>query len=249
MMDKLALIMVLLASAMPSARADDLTLTNGEWRPYLSEQLPHYGVLSRIVSEAFALEGVTVHYVFRPWPRALAEARNGPAHGSVVWSKGSPGSARNRDFYFSDEVYEDKSVFFHRKDFPFHWTSLPDLVNYRIGGVAGYEYSFEKLPGIRIDRAPNDELSMRKLLAGRFDVFPSTLDVGMYILRTHFSAEDAARITYNPGSYRATHYHLILPRARARSSYYLALFNKGLKRLKASGRYDEYLADLNAGKY
>jgi polar amino acid transport system substrate-binding protein len=243
------LFVLMLALAAARVRAEDITLTNGEWRPYQSEDLPHYGVLSRIVSEAFALEGVTVHYKFRPWPRALAEAERGAVHGSIVWSKGAPGSSRNRNFHFSDVVYEGKSVFFHRKDFAFHWTSVADLPQYRVGGVAGYEYRFEQFPGMRIDRAPNDELCMRKLLAGRFDVFPSSLDVGMYILRTRFSPEDAARITSNPGAYNTTLYHLILPRSRADSSRYLDLFNKGLKRLKDSGRYDQYLADLAAGKY
>jgi len=222
------------------ARADQITLTSGEWRPYLSEQLPHYGVLSRIVSEAFALEGVTVRYTFRPWPRALAEAQQGTAQGSVVWSLGAPGSSRNRDFHFSDLVYEDNSGFFHRKDFAFTWSNINEIpLKYRVGGLAGYEYAFEKLPGVRIDRAPSDELAMRKLLAGRFDVFPSSLGVGMYVLR----------IAYHPGSFAKTRYHLILPRSLASSKRHLDLFNKGLRRLKDSGRYDQYLADLDAGNY
>lgn len=247
-MAKLLFVLALLLWA-PAARADDITLTNGEWRPYLSEQLPHHGVLSRIVTEAFALEGVTVRYVFRPWPRAIAEARKGAAHGSIVWSEGPPGSARNRDFLFSDVVYEDESVFFHRKDVAFHWASFADLPKYRIGGVAGYEYRFEDVPGVRIDRAGTDELCMRKLLAGRFDVFPSSLGVGLYVLRARLSPGEAARITWHPGAYNRTRYHLILPRSLKRSAHYAALFNKGLKRLKDSGRYAQYLADLETAKY
>ncbi|MFL6657193.1 MAG: substrate-binding periplasmic protein [Massilia sp.] len=240
---------LLMAVATMSARAEDITLTNGEWKPFLSEHLPYSGVLSRIVSEAFALEGVSVHYVFRPWPRALAEARNGNAQGSLVWSVGRPDSARIRDFYFSDVVYDSKSVFFHRKDFAFHLNQLADLANYRIGAVAGYEYSFEDLPGVHLDRAATDELCMRKLLAGRFDVFPSSLHVGMYILRTQFSASEAAQITVSPVTYNTSRYHLILPRALAGSPRLMQLFNKGLRRLKESGRYAQYLADLDAGKY
>ncbi|MES2317961.1 MAG: transporter substrate-binding domain-containing protein [Pseudomonadota bacterium] len=248
MLCKLLLFLALSLGAT-CARADDITLTNGEWLPYQSEHLPHYGVLSRIVSEAFALEGVTVHYVFRPWPRALAEAQQGRAQGAIVWGQGSPGSSRNRNFHFSDLVFEDKSVYFHRKDFPFTWTTRNDLAKYRLGGVAGYEYSFEQVPGVRIDRAATDELCLRKLLAGRFDIFPSSLDVGRYILRTRFSAEDAARFTWNPGANITTRYYLLLPRSLASSPHYLTVFNKGLKRLKDSGRYAEYLADLEAGKY
>jgi polar amino acid transport system substrate-binding protein len=243
------LLVVMLWCGMAAAHAEDITLTNGEWLPYQSEHLPHYGVLSRIVSEAFALEGVTVHYVFRPWPRALAEAKAGTAQGSIVWSEGPPGSTRHRDFHFSDLVFEGKSVFFHRKGMSFDWKTFDDLVRYRIGGVAGYEYLFQNIPGIKLDRAATDELCMRKLMAGRFDLFPTSLDAGMYLLRTRFSASEAASLTVHKGAYNSTRYHLILPRALASSPRHLELFNKGLKKLKDSGRYAQYMDDLAAGKY
>lgn len=228
---------LVLALAQARLRAEEITLTNGEWLPYQSEHLPHYGVLSRIVTEAFALEGVTVRYVFRPWPRALAEAKSGAAQGSIVWSEGAPGSSRMRDFHFSDLVFESQSVFFHLKSMSFNWSTYADLLPYKIGGVAGYEYRFQSIPGMKIDRAATDELCMRKLLAGRFDLFPSSLDVGMYLLRTRFSAQEAARVTIHKGAYSSTRYHLLLPRTLPGSERYLELFNKGLKKLKDSGRY------------
>ncbi len=244
------LMAAVLTLAAPLALAGDITLINGEWLPLQSEHLPGYGVLSRVVSEAFALEGVKVRYLFRPWPRAIAEARSGVADGSMVWSKGAPGSVRNRDFLFSDVVFEGKSVFFHRTDRAFSWTTLADLSKYRVGGVAGYEYEFEKLPGVRIDRAPSEEMSMRKLIAGRFDVYPTLREVGLYTLRTHFSAAEAARVTLDPGRpYNLARYHLILPRRLAASPRHLAVFNKGLRRLKQSGRYAELMAELEAGRY
>jgi polar amino acid transport system substrate-binding protein len=241
---------MVLALAPAAAWADDITLTNGEWLPLQSEHLPGYGVLSRVVSEAFALEGVTVHYLFRPWPRAMAEAQDGPAQGAVVWSKGKPGSARNRHFVYSDVMFEGKAVFFHRTGFPFTWKTYADLAKFRIGGVAGYEYDFETTPGVRIDRAPTEYLSMRKLLAERFDVYPTIREVGLYTLRTGFPAEEAAAISlYHGQAYKLTRYHLILPRRLAGTPRYLGLFNKGLRRLRDSGRYAQLMADLEAGRY
>ncbi len=239
-----------LACWAPLAAAEDITLANGEWLPLLSEQLPGKGVLSRVVSEAFALEGVKVHYVFRPWPRALAEAQSGIAQGTLVWSKGAPYSARSRNFVYSDIVFEGKSVFFQRRGFAFSWRSYADLAKYRIGGVLGYEYDFEGTPGVRIDRAPTEELSMRKLLAGRFDLYPTVREVGLYTLHTRFSPQEAARIRQAPGpAYNLTRYHLLLPRRLASTPHTLALFNRGLRRLKESGRYGALMADLEAGRY
>lgn len=235
---------------LPGARAADITLISGEWLPLLSEQLPGNGVLSRVVSEAFALEGVTVRYVFRPWPRALAEAEKGIAQGTLVWSKGAPNSARSHNFVYSDVVFEGKSVFFQRADFAFKWNNYADLAKYRIGGVLGYEYDFEGTPGLRIDRAPTEELSMRKLLAGRFDLYPTVREVGMYTLRTRFTPGEAAGIRQADGRpYNLTRYHLLLPRRLAGTPATMALFNKGLRRLKESGRYAALMADLEAGRY
>ncbi len=243
--------MALLAYALaaPMAWAETITLSNGEWLPYLSESLPHNGAVSRIVSEAFALEGVTVHYVFRPWQRAYAEAQRGVVNGSVVWSLGGDNSERVRDFLFSDPVLEAQSVFFIRKGTSFRWTRDEELAGLRIGGVAGYDYRFEGLPGIRVDRAPTEELNLRKLLAGRVDIVPASLDVGLYILRTRFKPEDAAGIVVAPGRYNITQYRLIMRRADKANAGYIERFNRGLRKLKDSGKYDQYMADLAAGRY
>jgi len=237
------------ALAAPLAWAETITLSNGEWLPYMSETLPYNGAISRIVSEAFALEGITVNYVFRPWPRAYAEAQRGLVNGSVVWSIGDGTSERARDFLYSDPVLEAQSVFFHRKDYKFRWTKDEDLAGVRIGGVAGYEYRFEGIPGIHLDRAPTEELNLRKLVAGRIDVVPASLDVGRYILRTRFKPEEAALIAVAPGRYNITQYRLIMRRADSANAGFIARFNRGLRKLKESGRYDQYMADLAAGRY
>lgn len=242
-----ALLFCLLAA--PWARAETITLSNGEWLPYLSESLPHYGIVSRIVSEAFALEGITVQYVFRPWPRAYAEAQRGLVNGSLVWSVGPAATERAREFLSSDTVLEAQSVFFHRKGYHFKWTRDADLAGLRIGGVAGYEYRFEDVPGVHLDRAPNEELNLRKLLAGRVDVVAASLDVGRYILRTRFKPEEAAVITVAAVGRGSTQYRLIMRRADAANAGYIERFNRGLRKLKESGKYDQYMADLEAGRY
>ncbi|MFS2007911.1 substrate-binding periplasmic protein [Duganella sp. CT11-25] len=226
-----------------AARAGEvLTLTSGEWQPYISEKSPHYGPISRIVTEAFALEGVQVNYVFRPWSRAYVEAANGSANGTIVWSASKRDTDRRRDFYVSDVVLEGQSVLFHLKTFQWHGKSLAGV---RMGGTAGYEYVFDKDPRIVMDRtAATDELNFRKLAAGRFDVFPANLDVGRHIMRDYLEPEQAAQISWDPKPYNITRYHLLLSKKDPAGRRYLALFNKGLKRLRESGKYAEYLQAL-----
>jgi polar amino acid transport system substrate-binding protein len=81
------------------------------------------------------------------------------------------------------------------------------------------------------------------------DVFPASEHVGRYLLHTQFPPDDAARISIHARPYNTTRYHLILPRTLASSKGTLARDNRGLARLKQSGRYDKYLADLEAGRY
>ena len=222
--------------------AEVLTLTSGEWQPYMSEKSPHYGPVSRIVTEAFALEGVQVRYLFRPWSRAYAEAANGSANGTIVWSASRRDTDRRRSFLISDAVFEGQSVFFHLKTLQWDGRSLERV---RLGGTAGYEYLFDKNPRLKIDRtAATDELNFRKLVAGRFDVFPANLDVGRHIMRQELSPEQAALLTWDPKPYNITQYYLLLSKKDPASRRYLALFNKGLRRLKESGKYAEYLQAL-----
>ena len=227
----------------PSVRANDvLTLTSGEWLPYISEKSPHHGPISRIVTDAFALEGVQVNYVFRPWSRAYAEAAFGSANGTIVWSAAKRDTDRRRTFLVSDPVLEGQSVLFHLKTY--QWSGRP-TAGVRMGGTAGYEYVFDKNPDIVMDKsAVTDALNMRKLAAGRFDVFPANLDVGRHIMRNELSPEQADLITWDPKPYNITQYHLLLNRKDPASRRYQALFNKGLKRLKESGKYAEYLQPL-----
>ena len=229
-----------------SVRATEVvTLTSGEWLPYISPSLPHYGPLSRIVSEAFALEGVEVRYLFRPWSRAYVEGAGEGVNGTMVWSTLGRDTERERRFHISDAVFDGQSVFFHLKTFPFRWQGYAALAKVRVGGTAGYEYAFDKYPFIQVDRtAASDEQNFRKLLARRFDVFPSNLDVGRQIMRSALTPAEAEQITWDVHPYNITHYHLLLNKEHADNVRYLALFNKGLRRLKESGRYAEYLRVL-----
>jgi polar amino acid transport system substrate-binding protein len=236
-------------SSAGQARAQAIvTLTNGEWLPYMSEHASHQGAVSRIVREAFALEGVQVKYVFRPWKRALVEAERGEVNGSIIWSTGATGSERERLFLFSDVVIEGSTVFFHLKNVAFDWNTYADLEHVSIGGTAGYEYLFEG-PNIKIDRAVSDEVNFHKLLAGRFTVFPSDLYGGLAVLKGHFKPDEVARVTYHPKPYDVTRYHLIMSRKVKENAHYLELFNRGLKRLRESGKYAQYIDAMQRGDY
>ncbi len=229
---------------------ETVRLTSGEWPPYFSEKLEHYGIGSRIVTEAFALEGIKVEYGFFPWKRSLWMAQAGEWDGAVGWETNAE---REKDFYVSKEVWSAPWVFFHLKAHPFDWNTFDDLKNIRIGGTLEYMYTQEFLDAeragkITVDRVSADEQNIKKLLYKRIDVFPQLLDIGYWQLQ-QTAPESVDLVTHHPKSFGKHTEQLFLTKKRERSKELTEIFNRGLQRLKDSGKYDLYFEESRRGEY
>lgn len=248
---KLCLLLCALLTAFPTLSGAEkvIRLTSGEWSPYTSPEMDGYGVLSRIVTEAFSLEGVTAEYGFFPWKRSLEYAKSGEWDGSIGWS---PQKDREAFFYYSEPVIESKDVFFHLKERPIQWTELSDLSRVKIGGGLGYYYgeAFKKAEEdgvIIVHRSTDDVLSLKKLLGGRIDTTVINLHVGYFLLNKNFESGDIARVTHHPKLLNSTTIHILLSKNVAGNAVMLEKFNRGLKKLKESGGYDEIMKDIEPG--
>lgn len=233
-------------STVSSLSAETVRLTNGEWPPYLGEHLPHHGVASRIVSEAFALQGVTVAWEFHPWARSLQLAQSGKRNGSAVWLNNRE---REEQFFVSDPVVESGFYLFHRKDYLFDWTQVSDLQTLRIVGTRGYDYSdafqhAEASGQLRVNRVTSDETAFRQLIAGRVDVFPVDKVVGFDMLHQYFSAADRAKLTFHPQPLRLDSLHLLMARDVPGNAERMVRFNRGLAQLRESGKVAQYLLEI-----
>ncbi|OZG72747.1 hypothetical protein BTA51_14590 [Hahella sp. CCB-MM4] len=232
------------------ARAEVVRITNGEWPPYLSENYNHYGVASHIVTEALKLEGVEVEYGFFPWVRSMEFAKSGLWDATIVWTRSAE---REAYFYFSDPVIRMEVVFFHRRDKAFKWSSLEDLRGYRIGGTIGYFYGaefarLEESKILTISRLRSDEQNLKLLLADRLDLFPIELEVGYEVLRRHFTQQQIDLLT-TTRPFRETSYHMLVSKASDKAEMLLNSFNRGLEKLKQSGKFDTMLKSAAFGAY
>ncbi len=231
---------------------DIIRISAGEWPPYISEDLKYYGVTMHIISEAFALEGIKAEYEFFSWGRAMYKAEHGDLNGIA-------GVARNlereKNFFFTDFVAEGPLVIFHLKSYTFDWSVIEDLkVPIVIGAVVGNTYgnAFQKAENagiLDLERVPNEELNFRKLLAKRINIFPINQYAGYNILQKHFNSTETKLVTHHPKPIRQSTYHLLLSKRIKRNKHYLKLFNRGLKRLKNSGKYDQYIEASKRGEY
>lgn len=227
------------------AAADSVRLASGEWPPFHGEQLPHHGVASRIVAEAFALEGIEVQWEFLPWARSLQMAAQGQRTGTAVWRRSAE---RDKQFFISDPVLLSHQHFFHLKNRNFAWTTLDDLQDLRIGATRSYFYGrdferAERAGRLNVQRINSDEVAFRQLLGGRIDLFPMSRVAGLGLLAQRFTAAERARLSVDPKPLSSASLHLLLSRQVPGNAELLERFNRGLKQLQDSGKITQYLWD------
>jgi polar amino acid transport system substrate-binding protein len=230
-----------------------VTLSVGEYPPFDSADLPHQGLIPRIVSAAFLLEGVEVEYVFLPWPRAYEESKSGNVHGTVQWLHSEQ---RAKEHYYSDPIMEESYVWFHMKKNAFDWHSFDDLKGMTIGARQGFTYIAEFYEAIdseviSVSMLSNNKQNVDMLFHDRIDAFIEQIDIGYYGISRHYYGRGAELFTHHPKPIFSKQNHLLLSREHKDSLYYLAKFNAGLKRLRASGVLQQFIDEsrqLESGK-
>lgn len=246
-------VLCLLAWVQVVYGGETVRITTGEFSPWTSAELKYHGFTSRVISEAFKLEGYEVEFTFYPWKRAYESAISGERfHATSYWY---PSEERMKDFYYSDPIQTDATVFFHLKGKPIpDWQTLDDFKGLRIGATAGFTYTKEfwdaaKSKRLDIEEASNEELNFKKLLKGRIDLFPSDPLVGRKVLQENFGTKQIERVTYHDKPLVAPTGHLLFSRKLANGEALVIAFNRGLAKLRESGRYILFQTDLIAGKY
>lgn len=228
-------------SSIPTIKPNVLRLANGSWPPYNAADLPHGGCDSWVVEEAFATQGISVEYEFLPWVRSYNLSATGVFDGTLAWAD-TPD--HREDHYLSDNPTSIQEwVFFYRKDKPFQYRSIDDLVGKTVGVTSGYVYSdafinLQKSGLANFSESLSDESNFKMLLGGRIDVFPMERNVGRYILESSFTQDEQNLISETSNSFSQFKSYLLLSKSVDGNAEKMELFNKGLKMLVENGRYD-----------
>lgn len=220
-------------------------ITTGEWPPYTSENMPFYGVASHVITEAFAQVDIVAIYSFFPWARAMKVARDGDWDATSIWFDTKE---RRENFFYSEPIITGTNSFFYLKDSDFDWHNFNDLAKFRIGGTLEYSYGKEfddaEAKGVfHTQRSRSDVAGLQNLLKGRIDVFPGELMVTYELIGATFGAEEASRMTHHPKPISVQPLYLLFSKSAANNKFWVELFNKGMERLKESGRYDQIVSE------
>ena len=238
-------------SAYPAQASDEkITVTVGEWPPFLSQKLDGGGVIAQLIRDVFAADGLDASLEFLPWGRSYTEAAEGNYQAMGVWMHKVE---REAEFLYSDPVLTEKFVFFYRKDQNFDWETLNDIKGLRLGGGIKYSYGPEFDAALAaglfsMDRGPNDRANFKKLLAGRVQLYPQEISVGYFALQDNFTPEEQLQITHHPKEILNNQSFVLFPKSLPGSEALMARFNKRLKEFKDSGKYQTYIDKITAGK-
>ena len=236
-----------LLSLSAAAQTRTIVVGTGEWAPYTSEKLDNYGFFSEIVSAAAKEAGLNLEIKFFPWKRGENMAENGQIFAVFPYIRTAD---REKVFLFSDPVAPSKGKFFYLKSRlkgDLSWTKPADLKPYTIGGVVGYWYEKEfKAVGLDLDMVFDEETNFTKLKAGRIDLAASEELVGWQLI-TKLFPNDKNLFTVSKQSVNVSDMMLMVSRTYPDASTILILFNDGLKKLKANGKYAAILKKYHLG--
>ncbi|WP_462381738.1 substrate-binding periplasmic protein [Pseudomonas sp. Marseille-QA0892] len=237
---------LLMVMAGESFAQDRLRLTSGEWPPYLGSALPHRGVGSRIVEEAFAIQGIAVSWEFYPWARSLRLAELGQRDGSALWLR-TP--ERLAAYYVSDPVLESEYYLFYRTNAPLpERAEMEHMQGLRVAAVIGHYYGeafrdAEADGTLDVIRVSREAQALDLLLAARVDVVPIDRIAADTIL-DRLSEEQRTAIMESPHVWRRESLHLMLSRKNPENAARIQAFNRGLAILKARGTIEAYVKQM-----
>lgn len=235
-MRHLLLIVLLFPFAAFSEQSAEVVISTGEYPPFISAHIEDNGLVGTIIREAFASQNIAVKYQFMPWKRAFLVSEQGKVDATAYWYESE---TRSKTHYYSKPIIQESVVWFHQYNIDFDWNTIEDLSRYQIVAIDGYTYKKEfwdyvKQKKLNIELVTSTQQAVEMMLMGRADVMLENLDVANYIIKKNNYIKG---LTHHPKAYINAHSHLLLNKENQRSQYLLALFNRGIRKIKDNKTY------------
>lgn len=237
------LVFLFAAHAVASDNPTKIRLTNGEWAPYQSANLPEYGAASELITKAFAVVGIEVEYGFFPWNRTMILVERGAWDGTFMWVL-TP--ERARKFLASDPLFVLQELVFYSKDNPVQAEKPEDLAGKVMGALDSSAFGQQFAPLIAdekiiVARVQNNQQLFQMLAMGRVDFVPELETSGYEAVQDHLSEDQRQQISHLETMTYPWSYHLLISRQIEDGPYFIEAFNRGLAILKENGEFDRII--------
>ena len=225
----------------------DVEIAIGEYAPYIDKSKSDHGFMTKIVQMAFEKSGMSSKVEFSPWKRIEEVEIDKNKRVSFAFIK-TP--ARESKWFYSDNIMSATTVFVARKGIGFKWNTIDDLKAYKIGISRGYSYggSFDSMKSkLQVFEASSDETNIKKLVAGRIDIFPVDPFVGAQIVRDKLSPDAAGKLEIiEKPSLSDDSMHAVCAKSYGKCKMIIDKFNSGLSKMKADGSLDHIIQQATA---
>ncbi|WP_394699863.1 substrate-binding periplasmic protein [uncultured Pseudodesulfovibrio sp.] len=226
-----------LSGVVPALAQGPVVLVTDEYPPYVLGKGERPGLLTEIVTAAFAEAGVETKILYRPWRRCALMINEGEAFGAYPYARTEQRAAYA---WFSEPIWVCRNVFFYLKGRmgDFDYTSLNALKEYTIAGTSGHYYEeIFKQKGLNVDYAPGEASGVRKLWELRSALFAEDELVGWTLINRIFPSR-AHLFRSTPTPWNLNPQHIMVSRNYPGSRELLQRFNKGMEDIRRNGTYD-----------
>ncbi len=181
-----------------------------------------------------------MEFQYRPWARALQEAKNGEVHGlmGAYWQED-----RVEFLNYPDVVWEIKEEFIALQSNPITYTgALTDLKGVTIGVInRSVEADELQAAGVQIEVVTDPIQNIKKLLVGRIDAILISRDIFFYQVEQMEPQFDRTRVKILTPPYKVYEMYVVFSKKQPDYAQLTADFNRGLQLIKADGTYEKIL--------
>jgi polar amino acid transport system substrate-binding protein len=200
---------------------------------FVTDKEKEGGYLCAITTAALNRAGYEVNIKFQPWARALKDVMDGTSQALLGCFYSD---SRAKEMQYTKSIASSDIVFYKRKDSKATFTKMVDLRPFTIGTIncAVYTPEFDTASFIKKEPVATPVQNIKKLLAGRIDLFIENRAVVQRLLANEFSAESSKIVAIDPPLVTNKFYNAF-SKKRLGYEQIVADFNKGLAQIRDDG--------------
>ena len=215
-------------------QANALTLTTEEYPPLnfsTDGGKTITGLSTDVMREVVKRTGIKATFGLYPWQRAYKEAQDDKD--TCVYST-TRTEAREKLFKWVGPLAPSTWILYAKADSTISLKTLDEAKKFKVGGYQGdAKAAFLKEKGFTLDEAMNDEQNIKKLDAGRIELWAATSGVGPWLAKSAGVKIKPVLSFQDVQMYAAC--NLAMPDAD------IAKMNDAIKAIKADGTYDKFV--------
>ena len=227
-------------SLVSVAKSNEIVLgAEDSWAPYSTSDGTGYS--NTIITEAYALEDVSVVFRVDAYSRLLRDVEKGSL--LALFNVTKEPSTENVYLFGEEKLFQARTYYYQSVLNPLRAKNLYGLQNgEKVGLIIGYEYGPTILENknVTIYRVRSQDQLVRMIMRKRIDTAIMFESIANEVLPTI----KGSHIVEKAFEGEHSNIYVAFSKQREESAKYAALLDRGLRKLKKSGRWDEILGDL-----